>query len=181
MRAFWLGSIAVLLCAGLPSVVGAAADETRIVLSDCDASGLTPSDVDICLERVRILDETSPSPQLESLEAKLEEKKAGKPNSAASEPPAPLQPLQEVTVGPTTAAAAPSASFAGPVSPSIAEPENSSRPAEVANGTDADPGRIASENGPNEASQGSFADDDEPPIADPPDDTTPYERGVDPD
>lgn len=174
MRMFWHGSMAVLLCVGLPSAAGAGTDETGAVLSDCNASGLTKADVDMCLERVRILDETNPSPQLESLEAKLEEKKSGVRNLAQSEPPKPLQPLQEETVGQATAVV--------PPPPVIDRVENDAAPSEVARREDAypGPGSLEDRHGSNGASQGSFADDDEPPIADPPDDAAPDGRDADP-
>ena len=182
MRMFWHGSMAVLLFAGLPSAADAVTDETKAVLSDCNASILTQADVDMCLERVRILDESSPSPQLESLEAKLEEKKSGKRSLAASEPSKPLQPLQEETVGPAAPVAPPGTGFDVAAPPPASDRSDvNSAPSQVGRGDDAHPGSASDDRyGSVETSQGSFADEDEPPVADPPDDAAPDGREADP-
>jgi hypothetical protein len=67
--AFWSSLSAVMLSAAvLPAC--AQQDSFDSVMADCGGS-IPPRVVDSCLERVRVLDETNPSPQLQSLEAQL--------------------------------------------------------------------------------------------------------------
>lgn len=47
-------------------------DDLKSVLADCKRPDLSPSDIDMCLERVRVLSETDGSPQLQTLTAHLE-------------------------------------------------------------------------------------------------------------
>jgi hypothetical protein len=68
----------LLIAAGVVAPVAARADDASTVLSDCGAAGLPASQIDSCLERVRVLDETDPSPQLQSLEARLEQQESGR-------------------------------------------------------------------------------------------------------
>jgi hypothetical protein len=68
--AFWPSS-AVLLLGLLALPACAQQDSPEAVVADC--SGPIPREkVDSCLERARVLDETNPSPQMQSLEAQLE-------------------------------------------------------------------------------------------------------------
>lgn len=66
----------------------------RDLLADCGGPSVSPSDIDGCLERAREIDETSPSPQLQSLLAKLERQAEdadsddSSPRSAVDAPPA---------------------------------------------------------------------------------------------
>ena len=176
MRIVGPASLAALLCAGLPAAAAAAHSEIAAVFSDCGASNLPRSVVDACLERVRVLDETSPSPELQSLEARLEEQKHGKTGTAANGSPPPLQPLQEETIAgdPPGVAASPQ--------PNDAEVPAASR-AGMAEQDTARSNTVQAENedrqnvpddgyGTKEQTRDSFSDD-EPPIADPPDDATP--------
>ena len=67
--AFWSYLSALMLSAvALPA--RAQQDSFDSVMADCGGS-IPPRVVDSCLERVRVLDETNPSPQLQSLEAQL--------------------------------------------------------------------------------------------------------------
>ena len=67
--AFWSSLIALLFtAAALPAC--AQQDSLDSVMADCGGA-IPPRLVDSCLERVRVLDETNPSPQLQSLEAQL--------------------------------------------------------------------------------------------------------------
>jgi len=67
--AFW-SSLSVLLLGAATLPACAQQDSFDSVMADC--SGTIPARaVNACLERVRALDETSPSPQLQSLEAQL--------------------------------------------------------------------------------------------------------------
>lgn len=79
--------VAVLCAAVLPGAARSAAGDTeQAVLADCGQSGMAASAVDSCLERARILDETSPSPQIESLIARLETDATGHPATASDSP-----------------------------------------------------------------------------------------------
>jgi hypothetical protein len=66
------------------SAQAAGPDSADAVLADCGGAALPRSAVDSCLERARILDETNPSPQLQSLEAQLSRQAEGR----APAPPA---------------------------------------------------------------------------------------------
>lgn len=163
-------SLAALLCTGLPAA--AAQSDVTAVLSDCGASDLPPSTLDSCLERVRVLNETSPSPELASLEARLEETKHGKDSVAANGPPKALQPLQEETVAsdPAVPAAAPPPppDEVGATAGQSAQTAEAGPPQSESAQVEDRSGPQADVHGANEQSQGSF-DSDEPPIADPPD------------
>jgi hypothetical protein len=71
---FWL--IAPLLCAW-PLSAGADDSDAAKLVSDCGAEDLPQSSIDSCLERVRVLEETEPSADLQSLEASLERRASG--------------------------------------------------------------------------------------------------------
>jgi hypothetical protein len=81
-RIAFLGSASLIFlsCAALPAC--GQQDETQAVLAQCQDPA--PRDVDSCLERARVLDETSPSPQVQGLIARLIQFQA-----RASEPPPP--------------------------------------------------------------------------------------------
>lgn len=65
--AFW-SSLSALLLSAMPAC--AQQDSLDSVMADCGGR-IPPRLVDSCLERVRVLDETNPSPQLQALEAQL--------------------------------------------------------------------------------------------------------------
>jgi hypothetical protein len=81
-RIAFLGSasLIVLSCAALPAC--GQQDETQAVLAQC--SDPAPNDLDSCLERARVLDETSPSPEVQALIGRLIQIQA-----RANEPPPP--------------------------------------------------------------------------------------------
>jgi hypothetical protein len=86
-------SIALLpICVLSPGAPAQAAgpDSADAVLADCGGAALPRSAVDSCLERARVLDETSPSPQLQSLEAQLSRQAEGRapaPPAESYDPP----------------------------------------------------------------------------------------------
>jgi hypothetical protein len=47
-------------------------DGLKSLMADCGGPNVKPDDIDSCLERARVLGEDSPSPQLQSLTARLE-------------------------------------------------------------------------------------------------------------
>lgn len=181
MRMIVQGCLAVLLGAGLSSAAGAAEDQARAVLSECSAPDLPDAAVDSCLERVRVLDETAPSPALQSLEARLDQQKSGRGTAAANGPPRPLQPLQEESVpesgmSPTRSAA----TAGGDALPSAVGGEDQSAPqTEPARSADSYPRDSRDDDRTPGAAQGSMGDD-EPPVADPPDDAAPDGAADDP-
>ena len=72
----WL--IAALLCIW-PMAANADEGEAAKLVSECGAADLPQGSLDSCLERVRVLEETDPSPQLQTLEASLEQRESGRP------------------------------------------------------------------------------------------------------
>ncbi len=81
-RIAFLGSasLIILSCAALPAC--GQQDETQAVLTQC--SDPSPRDLDTCLERARVAEETNPTPELQALVGKLIQEQA-----RASEPPPP--------------------------------------------------------------------------------------------
>jgi hypothetical protein len=63
-----------LVAAALPARAGIWGDDDDLksVMADCNRPDLAADTIDSCLERARVLNETSPSPQLPSLTARLE-------------------------------------------------------------------------------------------------------------
>jgi hypothetical protein len=83
----WL--IAPVFCAW-PLAASADDSEPARLIAECGAADLPQASVDSCLERARVLDETEPSAQLQSVERQLEKREVGKTVSARAEPaPAP--------------------------------------------------------------------------------------------
>jgi hypothetical protein len=181
MRVVAYASLTVLVLAAATS--GARArDDANALQSECGAPDLSASAVDSCLERVRVLEETSPNADLQNLERTLEEREAasGPPvgsgrqtlSGAASQggPPDQYQPYSR-WAGMRTGAAEPDAD------------ENGARDADARSldGTDPDEGSAALEGQPRRASgldagpsqQRGVDADDEPPVEDPPDSATP--------
>jgi len=88
---------AALLIAGT-AYAAQAPDSAASVLKDCSADNLPPDTVDACLERARVLDESSPTPALQSLEVKLSQMEAKQPPRSLSNnaPPQQQEDIQEV-------------------------------------------------------------------------------------
>jgi hypothetical protein len=163
----------LLLFAGAPAALSAE-DSASAVLSDCGSAVLPDSQVDSCLERVRVLDETDPSLQLQGLEAKLEQRAIG--GRSAGRQPRPLQPaakaqdsdkgryvaqrptVESANLPPPSPAAQPDASQ----SATATEP-SASVPDEADDGTEQGTAEAAPDNPP------AGINYDQPPVADPPD------------
>lgn len=62
-----------------PVAANAADDDVARLMSECGVADLPQASVDGCLERVRVLEETNPSPQLQTLEASLEQRESAGP------------------------------------------------------------------------------------------------------
>ena len=65
---------AALLVSAAPAYAADADDTAAEVMRDCGGDSLPRDQVSSCLERARVLDQSSPSPELQSLEAKLEQR-----------------------------------------------------------------------------------------------------------
>ena len=78
----WL--VTPLLCAW---PLGALADDNEIakLVVECGAEDLPQASLDSCLERVRVLEETDPSAQLQSLEGQLQRRELGRAKNARTE------------------------------------------------------------------------------------------------
>ena len=87
MRMAWQSIAAILFVSGAtsPALAASRGDDVAQVIAECGASDLADAAVGPCLERVRVVDETNPSPQLQSLEAQLEERKSGKHAKSAAQ------------------------------------------------------------------------------------------------
>jgi hypothetical protein len=175
-------SLFLVLSAGAGPAAFAADDTESAVLADCTAADLPASTVDSCLERARVLDETNPSPQLESLEAQLQERESG--HRGASGRPRSLQ-AQDNPAPSTTIEGAVQTSDVG----SMPEPRaNAADPDQTSSASDGPPANaVPYERGDDErGSVEAQADrpppginDDQPPVADPPDDETAQDRSDD--
>jgi hypothetical protein len=95
MLRYALPTLAALLLAG-SAYAAQAPDSAASVLHDCSGQNLAPDQVDTCLERTRMLDESNPDPALRSLEVKLSQMEAKQPPRALSQSAAPPPPQDEV-------------------------------------------------------------------------------------
>jgi hypothetical protein len=68
----WTALAALAVFALNGSAYAADDDDLKALIADCGGANVTPDDIDSCLERARVLGEDSPSPQLQSLTARLE-------------------------------------------------------------------------------------------------------------
>jgi hypothetical protein len=127
--------------------LSASADDGDVakVISECGAPDLPQASVDSCLERVRVLEETQSSSQLQTLEAGLEQREGGRP----------------VRTRAASVAAAPRAVEVAPEPPRATEGEG-------------EPGELASQYAAQDRSppRSGPALEDEPPVADAPDVTS---------
>lgn len=185
MSRIWLLGAAVFLVSGGAYAVEAEGDSTSAVQAACSTPDLPAASVDSCLERVRILEETQPSADLESLEARLEARVSADHEpvgpAAARSTPVEVRPYPSAdsaqgsgTAGREHDAYEDRAATGAPRGlqkdqelpddAATAEPESNAVP-EVQPRPDAAP---ATDNPPPDADP-----EDEPPIADPPDDAAP--------
>lgn len=92
-----------LLLLGAVIPVGAACspsnpDTAQAVLADCDRPDLPDSAVDSCLERARVMDETSPSPEMHTLVATLSRRPDGQsPGYGMAQEGPPPQPYEQTS------------------------------------------------------------------------------------
>jgi hypothetical protein len=155
------------------------------VLADCGSADLADSQVDSCLERARVLDETDPSPQLQSLEAQLEQRATGQ--RMVRHEPRPLQ-------APSNPAASDPAPYA--TQPTVVESEHDLPPAAAepdqnSSATSDAPATAMPDERSSDEEQGSVdaeadrpppgINDDQPPMADPPDSETSRDESDSPD
>src|SRR5438477_7653220 len=84
MRDWKLWLVAPVLCVW---PLAASADDSGAarLIAECGAEDLPQASLDSCLERVRILEETEPSAQLQSLEGRLEKHEVGETLNARAE------------------------------------------------------------------------------------------------
>ena len=175
-------ALALLLsCALAPSAFAGDGDDAASIMADCGGSDLPASAVDSCLERARVLDETDPSPQLQSLEAKLEERLTVPANPARpkrAESPLVSAPGSSYDLRGSESAAPESREG---LQPDAAEPDRGSTAAQESRSGDV----AGSDNPPPNDNVDSGApsaapdlDDDEPPVEDPPDSDSPDGRSA---
>lgn len=189
MRMAWQSLLAILVLSGPTSRALAAAHDNDVaqLMSECGAPDLADTAVDSCLERVRVVDETNPSPQLQSLEARLDERKSGihSRTSRTQPPPATGQPRNVESAEPAQPGMF-DKSIQVPSHPVMGEVDEAAPPPDRDLGSpgagpaNVDRGGVASESAPrdvpdfNSGRPESGADvDDEPPIEDPPDQAYP--------
>jgi hypothetical protein len=173
-------SLALLLfCAPAPSAFAGDGDDATSIMADCGGSDLPASAVDACLERARVLDETDPSAELQSLEARLEERETMPATRGRTNPAAPPQPSNP---GSGYEARGSDSGVSEPgegLQPDAAEPDRESaatrdpRSGDVAGSDNPQPSDNVDSGGP---SAEPDLDDDEPPVADPPDSDSPDGR-----
>ncbi len=165
MRIFQHGILAVLALAALPAAVRAQQAAPDTLLSDCGRQGLTSDAIDSCLERVRVREETAPSPDLQSLEAQLEQEAKGEaaPSSASAGTGYPVASSVETppagTQGSTEQATAQPRALSGTATEAVPADD---QPQTARPGTNNNVDNNDLLAGPDGA--------DEPPVADPPDD-----------
>ena len=72
MRIVKWAIFAAVAAVALPAGAAWADDDIKSLVADCGGPNVKADDIDSCLERARVLGEDSPSPQLQSLTARLE-------------------------------------------------------------------------------------------------------------
>lgn len=157
-RAFWPIVATLAVVGGLPAHAGLFGNDDTLqsVTADCGSPDLPVDSIGSCLERVRVLSETDPSPQLEALEAQIERRadEAEDGTTAPSKSAPKVLPGTAVTNSPTQSPAADP--------PPPVQPQADHSPAEKANPYAASPAATA-EIGPPAEIDG---DDDAPPVED---------------
>ncbi|MGH6876611.1 MAG: hypothetical protein ACREHV_04440 [Rhizomicrobium sp.] len=172
-------AVALLLLGAASPAALAQDDDATTVMADCGAPDLSGSALDSCLERVRVLDETDPSPRLQSLEARLEQREAGRVAGVAA-PPAPSE---QGSYGAQGYGSGTSQIGDNPQQPASREPDGDVAPSAAQPAAPlAEPDVISQSPPPASVSPDQRGDtdaEDEPPIADPPDSDAPVDRSAD--
>lgn len=86
VRFGFAGLTAVLLASAAPAAAAPGDDTPAEVMRDCGGDSLPRDEVSSCLERARVLDQSNPSAELQSLEARLEQRIKSDPEAAAPPP-----------------------------------------------------------------------------------------------
>lgn len=177
MRLVAYASLSVLFLAGA-STGAVAGDDVSTVKSQCGVPDLAASSVDSCLERVRVLEETDPSADLQSLEQKLEQRDEANESATAARGAAAgggsasdqYQPYSRWAAGQAGAAQPRSGDGTyGTADTSAPPPENADDASATAPGEPAG-GQPGFDSG--QPPRASVDADDEPPVQDPPDSST---------
>lgn len=167
---------AVLCVAAVPTTALSAAGETeQAILSDCGGARLAASVVDICLERARILDETNPSPRIESLIARLETDATGRSEGSPGSAVTDQAPDAERSTGVSQARSLPRPLEGGAAVASAPDRAKDARSADQAGDDDdgppiddASPSAGGSSDQEGVGVDNGDSDDDEPPVDDAP-------------
>jgi hypothetical protein len=85
MRILFSASAVAALVLAVPAF--AAGGDANALVNECSSPNLPREAVDSCLARAQAMDETDPSPQIQSLEAMLERRQAGAVSANAPPPP----------------------------------------------------------------------------------------------
>jgi len=100
-RLGFAGSMTAFLLMSAAPVAAAPGDDTAAeVMRDCGGSSLPRDQVSTCLERARVVDQSSPSPEIRSLEAKLEQRVRNDPGDSATPLPPPRDQMGQDDEGP---------------------------------------------------------------------------------
>lgn len=172
----------LVLSAGVAPPAFAADDTAGAVLADCGSSDLPVSAIDSCLERVRVLDETDPSPQLQSLEAQLEQRETA-PHAVRPQPRLMLPSANPSPPGTARYEApmvidnphhlSPEAPDADRSGGNATQDPESATPNDQNNDDAQRPARMEGDRPP------AGINDDQPPVADPPDTESPRDQSWD--
>jgi hypothetical protein len=173
MHRVWQASWLTVLLVGVGLPGASAADRDAAALAaECGAPDLPHAAIDSCLERLRVMDETNPSPRLESLEAGLE-RRASEDRSSAG-PALQIGP-PEADGGAANAgvAEAPPQPLMGQDDRDAAPPSDESPSSDGDRAPEADgaPPAERSDSVQQPPAGGGF--EDEPPVSDPPDQAQP--------
>jgi hypothetical protein len=80
---------AFLLASAVPAFAAPGDDTPAEVMRDCGGASLPRDQVSSCLERARVIDQSDPSAEMESLEAKLEQRVKAEPEDDVGPAPPP--------------------------------------------------------------------------------------------
>jgi hypothetical protein len=187
MRKVRWACVAMALAAGGAAPASAAPQDgdSGGLMTECGGIDLPDSVVDLCLERVRVREETDPTPELQSLEARLEQRAAGRTESVQAAPRASpdveksggLPPDGSDSPAATAQSGQGAATTDAQEEPPPANNDDLHPPVSDDSGADGDgmtsvpPQRDIPDFGADEPPSGPNAED-EPPVADPPDNSS---------